>query len=441
MKIGLFGGVANNMYVFAKSFREYGVDVCFIRDRSDLYPFSQPIWEDVELTQEYAEVSRSAMWTWDKWSELESNQGWRSPQWMYDPRESLEGEVRLSRGRYTKVLDRLTASRYLKAPSRRSVLAKMEECDALMVCGVEGSILARLSGKPFIAWPHGGDLMLAAGMLMPPVWKLRQRLVYSVLSYHLRIAFREAICIGNHEPSGITTAFFGAEDYVRNLNVVYMPIPIPLRRRAPLMERRSQMKELLFHVGINPNGKSLVGFVPSRVDYRWKGQDRLLTAVVSIQNEMRKANACLVFAGWGDDLAVAKRYAKENQIEDVVFFLGVALSKPLLFKFYQAADFVVDQFTLGMYGTAALEAMASGCPLMIWLNQKYERSWGAPPVMNVQSSEEIEGELRAILSGQRDLDAMGTELQSWMSKTHDPKRVVGDVMAVFANPRSASRGW
>lgn len=441
MKIGFFGGVANNMYVFAKSFHEHGADVCFIRDRSDLYPFSQPIWEDLELTQKYVEVSKSALWTWDKWSELERSQGWRPPQWMCDPLQVSEGEMRQSDRRYTTVLDRLTADRYLKTLSRRATLSKMEECDVLMVCGVEGTILARLSGKPFIAWPHGGDLMLAAGMLMPPVRKLRQYLAYRVFSQHLRLAFREAICIGNHEPSGITTAFFGAEDYVRNLNVVYMPIPIPLRPRPPLLERRKQMTELLSQVGVNIGGQSLVGFVPSRVDYKWKGQDRLLKAAASIRDEMRQAGACLVFSGWGDDLVAAKQYARENQIEDVVFFMDVALSKPLLFKFYQAADFVVDQFTLGMYGTAALEAMASGCPLMIWLNQEYQRSWGAPPVMNVQTSEEIEVELRAILSGQRDLDVMGADLQRWMSRTHDPRRVVNDVMAVFANPRNVARGW
>lgn len=441
MKIGFFGGVANNMYVFAKSFFEFGVDVCFIRDRSDLYPFSQPLWEDIELTQGYAEVSKAAAWTWDKWNELERHEGWQPPNWIYDPRHAETGTTGGPDRKYGKILDRLTANRYLRAPSRKAVLAKMEECDALMVCGVEGTILARLSGKPFIAWPHGGDLMLAAGMFMPSVWKFRQHLVYRILSHHLRLAFREAICIGNHEPSGITTSFFGAENYVRNLNVVYMPIPIPLRPRPPIEERRKQMGVLLSRVGVNVNGKSLVGFVPSRVDYKWKGQDRLLKAVVAIQDEMRKSAACLVFAGWGDDLATAKRFSQENQIEDVVFFFDVALSKPLLFRFYQAADFVVDQFTLGMYGTAALEAMAAGCPLMTWLNQEYQRSWGTPPVMNARTPTEIEAELRAILNGQYDLDAMGADLQRWMSRTHDPKRVVSNVMAIFANPGSAARGW
>ena len=47
MKIGLYGGMANNMYALAKGMAAEGADVCFIRDRSDRYPFSQPLWDDV----------------------------------------------------------------------------------------------------------------------------------------------------------------------------------------------------------------------------------------------------------------------------------------------------------------------------------------------------------------------------------------------------------
>ena len=41
MKIGLYGGVANNMYVFARAMAKQGLKVCFIRDRGDLYPISK----------------------------------------------------------------------------------------------------------------------------------------------------------------------------------------------------------------------------------------------------------------------------------------------------------------------------------------------------------------------------------------------------------------
>ena len=57
VKIGLYGGVANNMYVFAKALARRGADVLFIRDRADRYPFSQPCWEDAAWTLGYDEVN------------------------------------------------------------------------------------------------------------------------------------------------------------------------------------------------------------------------------------------------------------------------------------------------------------------------------------------------------------------------------------------------
>ena len=89
MKIGFYGGMANNMYVFAKAFHAAGVDVCFIRDRSDKYPFSQPVWEDQSFTMHYEEVPRASGWSWERWSQQERDVGWIPPTWMVDPLETL----------------------------------------------------------------------------------------------------------------------------------------------------------------------------------------------------------------------------------------------------------------------------------------------------------------------------------------------------------------
>jgi glycosyltransferase involved in cell wall biosynthesis len=441
VKIGFYGGVANNMYVFAKAFHAAGVDVCFIRDRSDKYPFSQPVWEDNSFTMHFEEVPRASRWDWEQWSRLERETGWAPPAWMVDPLQpSPHREVAVDLGGLA-ILDRIGTSRYLREPHRRHALAAMRACDALMVCGIEGSILARFSGKPYIIWPHGGDLMIAAGMLQPPLRQVRQWVVHGILARHLRAAFDGAICVGNHEPSGISNAFWGAEHYIQNLPVVFMPIPIPVRPRASADVRRERLAEVLREMGMDTEVNGLTGFVPSRIDYKWKGQDRLLSAIQMRNAVLRKARAKIIFAGWGGDLLHARQFAAENDIADITVFLDVAISKPLLFRFYDNVDFAVDQFTLGMYGTAALEAMAGGCPLMIWLNNAYERSWGAPPVMNVMTAEQIAQGLESLVTGQYDLQSASGALQSWMEKTHGALRVIPEVLAAFENPESVSRGW
>lgn len=441
MKIGLYGGMANNMYVFAKALHAGGVEVSFIRDRSDRYPFSQPVWEDQPLTMHYEEVPLASNWSWDQWTQLERESGWVAPGWMVDPLASTSTSPPPVELEQLPILDQFWTRRYLRAPHRIQSLDAMRRCDALVVCGIEGSILARFSGRPFIIWPHGGDLMIAAGMLKPPLRQLRQRVAHRIIARHLQTAFDLAVCVGNHEPSGITSAFWGAERYIQKLRVVYMPIPIPVRPRSTIVVRRKNLEAVLREVGLEVDCSGLTGFVPSRVDFRWKGQDRLLAAIVMRKAELLAARVKFIFAGWGEDLQLARQFAETNGITDIAVFMDVAISKPLLFRFYESVDFAVDQFTLGMYGTAALEAMAAGCPLMIWLNDSYERSWGAPPVMNVSTAEQIAGALDSILSGHSDLDRMGLALQKWMERSHGSMRVIRDIFSAFENPGSVPRGW
>lgn len=431
MKIGLYGGIANNIYVFAKALAATGADVCFIRDRSDHYPFSQPAWEDMELRLPYADVPQATNWPWERWDALERRLGWTAPAWLYDPL-GAPADRALPPGPRNP-LDAYWLRRYLAAPHRSATLRKMRECDALLVCGTEGSILANLSGKPYVIWPHGGDMMIAAGLLQPGWRQIRQRIAHSVVHRLLVSAFTKAICIGNHEPTGISTDYYGAEHYIRRQKIAFMPIPIPVRSRLPTPERRRAMTALLQEMGLEAPTDVVIGFVPSRLDYEWKGQDRLLQALLQLQRGKQANNLYLIFSGWGVDFHNAQAFAKEQGIADRILFLDSALSKPLLFRFYLAADFVVDQFKVGMYGTSALEAMACGAPLMIWLNETYERPWGVPPVIQVQTAADIAVALEKILDGRIDLEQCGRALQAWLGRVHNPLTVVRDLLLKFSN--------
>lgn len=430
MKIGLYGGIANNIYVFGKALAAAGADVCFIRDRSDHYPFSQPAWEDMEFRLPYAEVPQAAGWPWERWEAVERRHGWQAPAWLFDPPASPVALPALPSGPRNP-LDALWLRQHLAAPYRSSVLIKMRECDALLVCGIEGSIFALLSGKPFVIWPHGGDMMIAAGLLQPSWRRLRERVAYGVVRRLLMSAFANAVCIGSHEPTGISTDYYGAEGYIRRQKIAFLPIPIPVRPRPPAPERRRALDGLLGEMGLRVPQDAIVGFVPSRLDYEWKGQDRLLQALVQLEQQGRSGRLRLVFSGWGNDFHAAQRFAADHGIADRLLFLDSALSKPLLFKYYLAADFVIDQFINGMYGTAALEAMACGAPLLTWLNDAYERPWGAPPVIQSRNADDIAAALGRILDGSIDLERTGRSLQEWLGRVHNPGSAVRDLLKKF----------
>lgn len=435
MKIGLYGGIANNMYVYAKALAAAGMDVCFIRDRSDCYPISQPVWDDLEFRVPYEDVRNAGDWNTGRLTELELKLQWRAPQWLRDPLEKKVSDTVNASPQSLGFFDRRWARRYAATSHRPGVLSLMQQCDALMVCGVEGSILANASGRPYIIWPHGGDMMIAAGLLQPPLKQVRERLHHALLARQLNAAFRNAICVGNHEPTGITSDFFGAERYLRTLPIAFMPIPIPVQPRANTDVRRPAFAMLLAEMGVKQPDARLIGFVPSRVDYEWKGQDRLLRALASDAMFFER-KVHFIFSGWGNHFLEAGQFVRENGLENCVTFLDSAISKPLLYRFYLNADFVVDQFVIGMYGTAALEAMACGAPLITWLNGSYERPWGAPPVIQAKTESDLDAVLRDIVSNRIDLETIGRELQLWMARVHNPTTAVRDMLAKYEMEKS-----
>jgi glycosyltransferase involved in cell wall biosynthesis len=433
MKIGIYGGIANNMYVFAKALSQHGVELCFIRDRSDRYPMSQPVWEDVSFNMAYDEVPKAGSWSWESWSRKERELEWTAPAWLFDPLSDSGGQAHVA-APSTSFIDTLYLKRFVRASHRAPVLRKMQTCDVVLVCGAEGSLLAHASGRPFVIWPHGGDALIAAGLLQPRFLHIRPRLAHAMLRRQLVTAYASAICLGSHEPTGICADYLGAEHFIRTQRLAFLPIPIPLRTRLPdAGQRRRALNGLLARLGVDAPSSDYVGFVPSRVDYQWKGQDRVLRALLRLKREGKAAGIHLIFSGWGVDFHAARRFVQDNGLNACATFLDCALSKPFLFQFYSSADFVVDQFVLGMCGTSALEAMSCGAPLIAWNNNAaVERPWGAPPLLEARTEDDILAVLRKLADGHLDLQQTGASLQQWLGRVFDPATAASRLMSIFA---------
>jgi glycosyltransferase involved in cell wall biosynthesis len=190
-------------------------------------------------------------------------------------------------------------------------------------------------------------------------------------------------------------------------------------------------------MGAGPVTETYAGFVPSRVDFEWKGQDRLLRALTALRQRRADCSVHLIFSGWGNDLQRARDFARANGLAQHVTFLDAGLSKPLLLEFFRAADFVVDQFIVGMTGTSALEAMACAAPVMMWVNDAVERHWGQPPVIQARTAEDIERALEDISLARLDLDEIGRRQQQWVLSQHDPAKVVRGLREVFSQAVAA----
>ncbi len=417
MKIGLYGGVANNLYVLSKAFAKQGLDVCFIRDRGDHYPFSQPVWEDVPCTLDYDQLDSMTNWSWSQWEEWETRLGWQAPAWLIDPlliSNSHEFSIHGSLGAVEKMILHFMAKKRTHWPA---VLHCMRMCDVLLVCGIDGSLLALMSGCPFVILPHGNDIRTVAGLQRPSSYPLHTRLSYWGLLRLLQKAYQKAMWIGSHDPTFLGGDVGNGSPKLRNFKFKPFHIPLAIRDRLPKEKRLDAFKKLIGYLGLKIPEVDYIGFIPSRVDFFWKGHDRIFRALSNVWN---KEKIHLIVSGWGQNYREAKEIIQQMGLANQVTFLPFALSKPVLYKIFEFVDFVLDQFVLGMHGTSALEAMSCGTPVLIYLDEKFfsRKEWEIPPILNAKKEEEIAGILNSIVSGTIDLDEFGHAAQEWVKRVH-----------------------
>jgi glycosyltransferase involved in cell wall biosynthesis len=431
MRIGLFGGIANNLYVFAKALAKHGLDVRFVRDREDLYPMSQPVWEDVDATIDFRCLNGAAHWSPARWREWETAHAWRAPPWLLDP---LNAPGECSAVEIPEAVPwphRDVLQRFIRmSPIRRASLAALRECDVLLVTTIAGTAYAYVSGRPYAVIPHGGDIMVAAGLLPRKRWPWREALYDELWRRVMPIAYRAALTVGMHDRTGQGGHLGDTRSLLSQCQTDLLMVATEVVPRPPFVERRRNLAALLARLGARaPAQAEVFAFVPSRADFAWKGHDLLLEALTRIPAR----SLHVLFAGWGDDYGRAIALAERNGIRDRVSFLPCALTKPLLYRFFGAVDLVIDQFRFGTYGTAAIEAMGRGAPVMLALREKpYETDPEAmPPVLNAWTVEDIERQLSAAVSGRLDLEAQGEKAQAWIRRTHGEEAAVAQLLAVL----------
>ena len=425
MKLGLYGGLANNMYLLSRALAAQDADVCFIRDRGDSFPFSQPVWEDVECTMSFDGLSRAGVWSWTQWHQFEIEHGWHTPGWLADPINPAD-EVCGSRRGFARH-HFLPGWLPRRQTYRDAVISLMQKCDLLIVCGIEPMLLAYESKVPYVLWPHGEDLLTAAGLLQPQL-TLRNRLVYASLQRKTRRACLEALWIGTHDPLLLGGHIGDVLSHLPLSDVRHFPLPMKVRQRAPKPARQQRLKRYLRELRISVPDARFFIFIPSRVDFFWKGQDLLLRTLDRLPD---KAGLHFIFSGWGQDYEAAKQRCQDTGHQQLVTFLPVTFSKPLLYEMFAAVDVVVDQFRLGTYGTSAIEAMGCGAPVMMRINEPAfrQRGWETPPVINVHTEETIALWLRDLVEGRIDLELLSAEQLHWVDRVHGAQTVANRFLA------------
>jgi glycosyltransferase involved in cell wall biosynthesis len=417
MRIAIFDNLANNSYAWAKVLNRLGQPADLILDPLDRSVMSDPRWDDLDLELPTDQLNGAAL------------PRHPLPPWVrYEPGTLLgERPVRFGRARLIarKALAALgvgaTNRMALREAGRRGafmaaerawVVHTLSEYDCVLAYGT-GPAWAALARVPCLAEVWGGDLTLvpfydtgdweghdAVALPGPP----RQLFALAKLQ---RMGYEHSARILLGDPRFLPFA----ERLGHAGKCVDVPMFIDVEKYRPQPE--ADLREEILKGAEGP-----LVFVPARQDWHWKGSDRLLRGFA--QAAQRHPEAVLVCAGWGADLDRSRALIGELGIGERVRLLPFAMSKERLRRYYCAADVVADQFTLGSYGTSALEAMSCARPLLISLDRDRfaGRLSSFPPVMNVAEPAEIASALARLFDDPKLRSTLGAEARSWVAANH-----------------------
>jgi glycosyltransferase involved in cell wall biosynthesis len=424
LKILHVGNIANNAYNNAKFLRRKGVDadvLCY----NYSHVMGQPEWEDSEFDGHPDEFH-------PEWESLDLR-GFQRPGWFRQEvlfpqgkrcRQWFKGQFRLERiFRQSRVWTQAWL-KYLECPLADSVpqprfmdLLKLYPArerfegwfagyDLIQAYATE-PIHAMLfgGGRPYVAFEHGTMREIP----------FEQNTTGRLLS----LAYQKASKVIITNPDVIAAA-----RRLRLKNFVFIPHPVDETKYRPL--ETSLREELL-----NQHQTELVLFAPSRHNWVLKGNDLLLKAFARFQSTWRRP-AILILTAWGQEVERSQALISALKLERSVAWTA-PLNKMRLIDYYNAADIVLDQFTIGTFGTVTPEAMACGKPVVLHFDQELHEWCYAemPPVATARTEAEIFSRMMELAQDASRRVAIGQASRNWIVKYHGWELVADRQISVY----------
>lgn len=195
------------------------------------------------------------------------------------------------------------------------------------------------------------------------------------------------------------------------LKIRFVPFAIPCDKYSPKSKKGAY------------KNYGLVFFMPSRHHWKEKGTNRVIRAFSKFTK--RNPDSLLVMVDWGTDIDKSKELIRKLAVPSRNIRFVQPMPKKDLIDMYNEADVVLDQFTLGSWGTATPEAMACEKPVIMYYDAEVinECFGSLPPILNARETDEIYQRMEMC----RDPETRrktGATSRAWVKKTHDPSLVV-----------------
>ena len=261
------------------------------------------------------------------------------------------------------------------------------------------------TGQPYVAFEHGT-------MREIPFED-------STTGRLLTLAYRQAGRVLITNPDVITSA-----QRLGLTNFQFIPHPVDETKYRP---RPTLLRDQL----VNRYQTDLILFAPSRHNWALKGNDLLIRAFARLRKEVGR-RAILILSDWGQEVDRSRALIGALELEPVVIWTP-PLNKTKLIDYYNAADVVLDQFTLGVFGTVTPEAMACGKPVVLNFNRQVHE-WcfpEMPPVLGARTEHEIFERLMELSEDPGYCAAIGLAAREWVVKHHGWELVADRQVSVY----------
>lgn len=426
MRVLHVGNIANNAYNNAKFLRRKGIEadvLCY--DYTHI--MGQPEWEDAEFEGNPDEFN-------PRWEQVDLN-GFRRPAWFIQeelaPRvpsrrkQRFKGQFRLERlmrdpVRWLHVFINYRLESLLSGteprphavdffkiyPTRKWFQQWFKGYDLIQAYATEPiHALLFATGQPYVAFEHGT-------MREIPFED-------STTGRLLTLAYRKANKVFITNPDVLTAA-----QRLGLTNFQFIPHPVDETKYRPLPTA------LRSHL-VNRHQADLILFAPSRHNWALKGNDLLLKAFARFRQTTRRS-AVLIQCEWGQEVAQSKQLIEALGLTACVLWVP-PLNKMKLIDYYNAADVVLDQFTIGTFGTVTPEAMACGKPVVLHFDRGMHEWCYAemPPVASARTEGEIHERLVELCGDPGYRNTLGQASREWIVKHHGWEFVADRQITVY----------
>lgn len=401
-RFGFCGNIANTMYMRAVPLRAVGERVAIYVHPQDDYIMSQPCWEEYDgVLPEGLTSYRDALGAGVRCPTVEDV-------WQLPESEDWESDYGRNARPFLRVADRERFASYLRM---LPTLEALQDMDALW--STQAVYMAYLANRPYIASQSGGDIWFEAAR-------------GDVLGELMRTSFANARLLLVSNP----WTYAHARRYGFT-NLVYLP---------------KMLDETVYSPGTGTvrtqwaaaSGGDFFVLTSSRLDERNKGSSVGLRGFAAFCREVPGARLALV--GWGKDKEKEGRLLERLGIEDKVIVLPVS-GKARLRDYLRSADVFLDQFVLGYFGSAAMEGMACGLPVIGRVERaQYDAlaETGVPPILHAGTPKVVAEHLLALYRNRDYRGDLAAAHRRWLCDNHGSGRWLEDYRAVLT---ATAVGW